>query len=83
MDKEVQLQRASLSIALVRSGADAPEVRREDAALFLKTLLRTTNICTHYDIKVGTVALAREGVGGEENVMRLTGMLVGLQRLHH
>ena len=82
MDKEVQLQRASLSIALVRSGADAPEVRREDAALFLKTLLRTTNICTHYDIKVGTIALVREGAGWEDDVMRLTEMLVGLQRLH-
>lgn len=58
MDKEVQLQRAGLSIALVRSGADAPEVRREDAALFLKTLLRTINICTRHDMKVRERALA-------------------------
>jgi hypothetical protein len=67
MDKEVQLQRASLSIALIRSGADAPEVRRDDAALFLKTLLRTINICTHHDMKVrkatsayGYAAVARQ-----------------------
>lgn len=52
MDKELQVQRAGLSIALIRSGADAPEVRREDAAMFLKTLLRTINICTKYDMKV-------------------------------
>lgn len=82
MDKEVQLQRASLSIALVRSGADAPEVRREDAALFLKTLLRTTNICTHHDMKVGTATLACECGRRMANVMLLTETLVGLQRLH-
>ena len=52
MDREVQLQRASLSIALIRSGVEAPEVRREDAALFLRTLLKTVNKCTHHDIKV-------------------------------
>lgn len=52
MDKEVHLQRANLNIALIRSGADAPEVRRDDAALFFKTLTRTINICTHHDIKV-------------------------------
>jgi hypothetical protein len=52
MDREVQIQRASLSIALIRSGVDAPEVRREDAALFLQKLLKTINVCTHHDIKV-------------------------------
>lgn len=72
MDKEVQLQRASLSIALVRSGADAPEVRREDAALFLRTLLRTTNICTHHDMKVGMAVLACESGRRIVNVMLLT-----------
>lgn len=58
MDREVHIQRASLSIALVRSGAaDAPEVRREDAALFLKTLHRTMNICTRHDVKVSKAPL--------------------------
>jgi hypothetical protein len=52
MEREVHIQRASLSIALIRSGANAPEVRRDDAALFLKNLHRTINVCTHHDIKV-------------------------------
>ena len=64
MDKEVQLQRAGLSIALIRSGADAPEVRREDAALFLKTLLRTINICTHHDMKVRSAMIEYGSVLG-------------------
>jgi hypothetical protein len=58
MDKELQIQRAGLTIALTRSGADAPEIRREDAALFPKTLLRTINICTHHDMKVRTATCA-------------------------
>ena len=60
MDREVQLQRASLSIALIRSGVDAPEVRREDAPLFLKTLHRTMNICTRDDVKVSEATSACE-----------------------
>jgi hypothetical protein len=54
----VQVQSAGLKIALVRSGADAPEVHRDDAALFLTTLLRTINICTKHDMKVRKATLA-------------------------
>jgi hypothetical protein len=72
MEREVHIQRASLSIALIRSGANAPEVRRDDAALFLKNLHRTINICTHHDIKVSKVtsvclqAAQRQGNGEAE-----------------
>jgi hypothetical protein len=84
MDKEVQLQRASLSIALIRSGADAPEVRREDAALFLKTLLRTINVCTHHDMKVRKAILACGCVAyARQMYVQLTGRASGLQRLHY
>jgi hypothetical protein len=59
MDKEVHIQRASLTITLTRPGAaDAPEVRREDAALFLKTLHRTINICTRNDVKVSEASFS-------------------------
>jgi hypothetical protein len=58
MDKEVQLQSAGLRIALVSSGVDAPKVQKDDAALFLKTLLRTINICTKHDTKVRKATLA-------------------------
>jgi hypothetical protein len=58
MDKEVQVQAAGLKIALISSGADAPEVHRDDAALFLTTLLRTINICTKHDMKVRKATLA-------------------------
>jgi hypothetical protein len=58
MEKEVQVQAAGLKIALIRSSADAPEVHRDDAALFLTTLLRTINICTKHDMKVRKATLA-------------------------
>jgi len=58
MDKEVQIQRAGLSIALIRSGSGAPEVKRDDAGLFLKTLHRTVNVCTHEDTKVRKAILS-------------------------
>jgi len=46
------IARAVFTSALLRADADAPEIRREDAALFIKALLRTMNICTSRDIKV-------------------------------
>jgi hypothetical protein len=88
MEREVHIQRASLSIALIRSGANAPEVRRDDAALFLKNLHRAINVCTHHDIKVSedtwsvVKAVQRQANARQIDFVQLTSRASGLQRLH-
>lgn len=49
---DLSVARAVFTSALLRSDAPAPEVRRDDAALFTKQLLKTLNICTASDVKV-------------------------------
>jgi hypothetical protein len=46
------IARAVFTSALLRADADAPEIRREDAASFSKALVKAMNICTNRDIKV-------------------------------
>lgn len=50
------MARAIFNSSLLRMENGVPEIRRDDAALFTKTLLKTLNICTARDIKVGTRA---------------------------
>lgn len=51
-EMDPSIARAVFTSALLRADADAHEVRREDAALFIKALLRTVNLCTSREIKV-------------------------------
>ena len=51
------IARAVFTSTLLRSDADAPEVRRDDALLFTKSLLRTMNICISPNIKVRTAVI--------------------------
>ena len=46
------IARAVFTSALLRADADAPEIRREDAASFAKALVKAMNICTNRDMKV-------------------------------
>lgn len=46
------IARAVFTSALLRTDEAAPEIKREDATSFTKTLLRTLNICTGREIKV-------------------------------
>jgi hypothetical protein len=59
------IARAVFTSALLRADADAPEIRREDAASFTKTLMKAMNICTSRDIKVrmGWIRLQRKTQG--------------------
>lgn len=49
------MARAIFNSSLLRMEDGVPEIRRDDAALFTKTLLRTLNICTGRDIKVSVL----------------------------
>jgi len=46
------IARAVFTSALLRADADAPEIRREDAASFTKALIKVTNICSNREMKV-------------------------------
>lgn len=46
------IARAVFTSALLRTDEVAPEIKREDATSFTKTLLRTLNVCTSREIKV-------------------------------
>lgn len=49
---DLNVGRAVFTSALLRSDTKAPEIRRDDATLFTKSLLKTLNICTASEVKV-------------------------------
>ena len=49
---DISIARAMFITALVVQESTAPDISRDDATLFAKTLLKTCNICTTSNIKV-------------------------------
>ena len=50
--QDMSVARAVFISGLLRSEPNAPEISRDDATLFARTLLRTCNVCTTSNIKV-------------------------------
>lgn len=50
--RDIAVERAVLVSELIRSDPGVPEVSQEDAMEFVKTILKTCNICTSSNVKV-------------------------------
>jgi hypothetical protein len=50
--QDISVARAVFVSTLLRSDRAAPEISRDDATLFAKTVLKTCNVCTTSNIKV-------------------------------
>lgn len=81
---DASVARAIFNSSMLRMEDGVPEIRRDDAALFTKTLLRTLNICTGRDIKVSTGQM-HTTFHQPSCIATLTDIgiiLTGLQRFH-
>ncbi len=52
--QDLSVARAVFTAALLRAEPGAPEISRDNATLFARSILRTCNICTAFNIKVGS-----------------------------
>ncbi|KAK3714023.1 hypothetical protein LTR37_008052 [Vermiconidia calcicola] len=77
---DISVARAVLVSALLRSEPGTPELSRDDATLFARTILRTCNICTTSNIKLCRTFILQHVLVSSARTSALAKYLVNLSK---